>query len=78
MYDSQDFLKVVWSNRDLVSEGCSHFVNNYQYFQLFPKPIICDGKQKQIHIFYPMYNWNKILYLQDWMVVWEKKKIACC
>lgn len=77
MYDSQDFLKVVWSNWDLVSEGCSHFVNNYQYFQLFPKPISCDGKQKQIHIFYPCIIGTKYYTCKiGWLC--GKKKIASC
>lgn len=36
------------SNRDIVWEGCDHFVNNYRSNHMHPKLVICDGKQQII------------------------------
>lgn len=45
------------SNRD--SQGCTDFLNSYQYSHLFPEVVILHGKQQQIHIYYTMNIWNK-------------------
>lgn len=31
---------VSWSNTDIVSKECSHFISDYQYFHFFPEPVI--------------------------------------